>query len=242
MLNLIKSITVDHIPKDVTRLFVSAYPSWLLGYLVWLLNKSPELNHLKYFGDLSLPRKIALIVLKIWNLIKNGQRTEGRTFDLEICISHSTTEMMDQLSRKYEDSKGWMRSRWYVAIETWEWFGIIKYAKTRRCRYSKCDILKGYSKGCRRCYMWDTYAEVCHPRLKFVEARERWEVTGSHLSRKFEYCAGVIPSRRRLWFGTPLQVQCLKNGEDIMHSILNCVIPTRNLEGEKVGTYQPVTW
>ena len=106
MLNLIKSITVDHIPKDVTRLFVSAYPSWLLGYLVWLLNKSPELNHLKYFGDLSLPRKIALIVLKIWNLIKNGQRTEGRTFDLEICISHSTTEMMDQLSRKYEDSKG----------------------------------------------------------------------------------------------------------------------------------------
>lgn len=93
-------VPVDHILKDVTRSFVSTYPSWLSGYqawLVWLLNKSPELNHLKHFGDFSLPRKIALIVLKLWNLVKNREGAEGRTLNLEIAY-FQTSVTSHQLS------------------------------------------------------------------------------------------------------------------------------------------------
>ncbi len=117
MLSPILSIRVDQLLKDATLAFVSTYPSWLSGYqawLVWLLNKSLELNHFKHFGDSSFSRKIAVIVLKLWNLVKGKKRAKSRTFNLETWISHCETNIIGQLGHKKLDGEGWVGSRWLL--------------------------------------------------------------------------------------------------------------------------------
>ena len=87
MLNLIESILVDQLPKEVTRLFLFSYPSWLSGYqawLVWLLNKNSKFNRPTHYGDLFLLRKIAFILLKLRNFVRNRKGAGDRTCNLEI--------------------------------------------------------------------------------------------------------------------------------------------------------------
>ncbi len=188
ILNLIKGISIDYIPRDIMQLHVTTSLSRLLSYrawLFWLFNKSPKLNHFKHFGYFSLSPKIAPIVLKLWNLVKNKKVSEGCIFNLEIQISHCKTDMRDQLGHKSTDDKGWVRSRW---------------------------LLGGWSDWSYRVRREQTGAEISNL-IVWIDIQKGkgvviWLVNVT--KDKFWF--------RKMWFEWELQAHSLQNDEDILRS------------------------
>lgn len=97
ILNLIKSIHINNILKQITRMFICANPYKVLSYLfslVWLLNK------LQSLGGFPHSYEIFFIVLKLYHLSKNRKAVKNRIFNLEICISHYGVEAINKYSER----------------------------------------------------------------------------------------------------------------------------------------------